>query len=58
LNAAKLQVLHNFWSHIYDFTPKQGNWKFLPADSTVLGILSPVPKEATDAFGKHGKEVS
>ena len=30
----------------------------LPPDTTVLGLLSPVPEEAQKAFGKHGKDVS
>lgn len=58
MQAVKLQVLHNFWSHIYDFTPKPGNWKTLGPEFSVQGLLAPMPEEAVNAFGKHGKEVT
>lgn len=54
LAKAKLHVLHNFWSFIYDFTPKSGNWKFLPEATTVQGLLGQegkLPAEAASAFG-------
>ena len=30
LEAAKMNYFQNHWGHIYDFTPKDGNWTFLP----------------------------
>lgn len=27
-----LSVFNNFWGHIHDYTPKDGNWQFLPPD--------------------------
>jgi hypothetical protein len=27
LKGARLDALHNFWWHVYDFTPKEGNWR-------------------------------
>ncbi|GAX81933.1 hypothetical protein CEUSTIGMA_g9361.t1 [Chlamydomonas eustigma] len=56
MQKAKLSTLHNFWSRIYDFTPKAGNWRLLDPDHTVQKLLAPVPEEAKAAFGEHGKE--
>lgn len=58
LKAAKLLPIHNFWSYIYDFTPKPGNWKLLGPEATVESLLGPkIPDDALAALGKHGKEV-
>eukprot|EP00955_Chlamydomonas_euryale_P083376 363847-Chlamydomonas_euryale.AAC.10 len=51
MKAARLDVLHNFWSHVYDFTPKAGNWSLLAADAGGVRKLlgSPELPEAADA---------
>mmetsp|Transcript_45545 Transcript_45545/g.118014 ORF Transcript_45545/g.118014 Transcript_45545/m.118014 type:complete len:332 (-) Transcript_45545:347-1342(-) len=30
LKSVQMNFLQNHWSHIYDFTPKDGNWSYLP----------------------------
>jgi hypothetical protein len=40
--AAKLSVYDNKWSEIYDFTPADGNWSFLPANTKVADIMKPL----------------
>jgi hypothetical protein len=54
MKAAKLDVLHNFWSHVYDFTPKAGNWSLLGPEASVESLLgSPeLPEKAAAALGK------
>ena len=54
LKMAKLEVFSNHWSHIYDFTKKDGNWKILPSSATVQSLLGPIPDQATLAFGSAG----
>jgi hypothetical protein len=45
LKMAKLDVLNNHWSHVYDFTKKDDNWKLHPPSVTAKSILSPIPGE-------------
>lgn len=33
--SVKMSVYDNKWSEVYDFTPKDGNWSFLPLDTKV-----------------------
>mmetsp|Transcript_37513 Transcript_37513/g.94700 ORF Transcript_37513/g.94700 Transcript_37513/m.94700 type:complete len:353 (-) Transcript_37513:348-1406(-) len=60
LKAAKLDVVHNFWSHVYDFTPKSTNWHYLEPGTTVEALLGgdagfPEPvKAALGAYGGDG----
>jgi len=56
MKACRLSVLHNFWSYIYDFTAKPGNWHTLDAGLSTEELLSPIPQEAQQALGKHGAE--
>ncbi len=51
LAACKLSPLHNFWSHIFDFTPaadkKAANWRLLPAGTSAASVLgAALPAEA------------
>ena len=57
-------MLHNFWSHIYDFTPTAANnWYFLPSDGggagtgAVLDLLGPLPKAVALAAGEPEGQV-
>ncbi|KAG1665290.1 hypothetical protein FOA52_015867 [Chlamydomonas sp. UWO 241] len=57
MKAAKLDALHNFWSHVYDFTPATGkaaNWSLLGPEASVESLLgSPeLPEKAAEALGK------
>lgn len=44
LAAAQMSPLHNFWSHIYDYTPKLGNYSILPATDFAT-MLAPIPEQ-------------
>lgn len=48
MQKVKLGPFHNFWSHIFDFTPKDGNWRILPAGAEIstAALLAPLPEEA------------
>ncbi len=35
MEAVKLSVFDNKWSEIYDFTPADANWSFLPITTKV-----------------------
>ncbi|PNW85778.1 hypothetical protein CHLRE_03g205750v5 [Chlamydomonas reinhardtii] len=50
MKHSKLSAFHNFWWHIYDFTPKDGNWDLLPAGSTAASLLQPIPQEPADVL--------
>mmetsp|Transcript_23141 Transcript_23141/g.55372 ORF Transcript_23141/g.55372 Transcript_23141/m.55372 type:complete len:350 (+) Transcript_23141:177-1226(+) len=39
LDAAQMSFFQNHWSYVYDFTPKPGNWSFLPEEATSLSLL-------------------
>ncbi|KAG2483533.1 hypothetical protein HYH03_017638 [Edaphochlamys debaryana] len=56
LRAAKLSPLHNYWWHIYDFTPKDGNWRLLPAGTTTLSLVQPLPQEVAPSFAPQPAE--
>eukprot|EP01105_Mastigella_eilhardi_P000256 TRINITY_DN1032_c0_g1_i1.p1 TRINITY_DN1032_c0_g1~~TRINITY_DN1032_c0_g1_i1.p1 ORF type:complete len:288 (-),score=63.11 TRINITY_DN1032_c0_g1_i1:274-1137(-) len=43
--AANLNVFHNEWSNMFDFTAAERNWTFLPAEVTVSSLLKPFPEE-------------
>lgn len=51
LAACNLSPFHNFWSHIFDFTPpesgKPNNWSLLPAGTTAETILGSMPEDVT-----------
>ena len=53
MQKVKLGPLHNFWSHIFDFTPKDGNWRILPAgaETSTAALLGPLPDEAKEVLG-------
>lgn len=53
LKTAKLDELNNHWSHIYDFTKKDGNWKILSPSVTVQSLLSPIPDQARSTPLSH-----
>ena len=36
--SVKMSVYDNKWSEVYDFTPKDGNWSFLPLDTKVCNL--------------------
>jgi protein XRP2 len=38
--SVKMSVYDNKWSEVYDFTPKDGNWSFLPLDTKVVSLPS------------------
>mmetsp|Transcript_8528 Transcript_8528/g.20126 ORF Transcript_8528/g.20126 Transcript_8528/m.20126 type:complete len:418 (-) Transcript_8528:911-2164(-) len=42
LEAVKLSVFDNKWSEIYDFTPADGNWTFLPLDTKATDLIKPL----------------
>ncbi|KAG2444217.1 hypothetical protein HYH02_009155 [Chlamydomonas schloesseri] len=51
MKHSKLSAFHNFWWHIYDFTPKDGNWDLLPAGTTAAAsLLQPIPQEPADVL--------
>ncbi|KAG2436926.1 hypothetical protein HXX76_006445 [Chlamydomonas incerta] len=50
MKHSKLSAFHNFWWHIYDFTPKDGNWDLLPAGTTAASLLQPIPQEPADVL--------
>lgn len=56
MKAAKLQVVHNFWSNVYDFTPKSTNWHYLEPGTTVEALLGPFPDAVKTALGKYGAD--
>ncbi|GFR40821.1 hypothetical protein Agub_g1444 [Astrephomene gubernaculifera] len=60
MRQAKLGLFHNFWWHVYDFTPKPGNWQLLPPDVTAASLLQPLPQEVAERFvmtpGKEGQQ--
>eukprot|EP00960_Hanusia_phi_P039019 753700-Hanusia_phi.AAC.1 len=45
--AANISVFDNKWSEIYDFTPKDGNWSFLPLDVKSTDLLKPLSSLAS-----------
>ena len=47
--SVKMSVYDNKWSEIYDFTPKEGNWSFLPIDTKASDLVG---TEATVLLGK------
>jgi len=40
---AKLDVISNIWSAVYDFTPGENHWSFLPKDVTPTSYFKPLP---------------
>lgn len=40
--SAKLSVWDNKWSEIYDFTPADRNWSFLPPDTKASDLIKPL----------------
>jgi hypothetical protein len=40
--SAKLSVYDNKWSEVYDFTPGEGNWSFLPHNTKASDIMKPL----------------
>lgn len=45
LGAVKLSPLHNFWSEVYDFSPKDGNWHIMPEQQATFSHLFPSPPD-------------
>jgi len=61
MEAVKLSVFDNKWSEIYDFTPADGNWTFLPIDTKGSDLMQPlsavssfVTKEEEELHGESG----
>mmetsp|Transcript_18872 Transcript_18872/g.38405 ORF Transcript_18872/g.38405 Transcript_18872/m.38405 type:complete len:434 (+) Transcript_18872:53-1354(+) len=59
LAEVKLSVFDNKWSEIYDFTPADGNWSFLPLDTKCADLMKPLSavssvttKEEEEAHGE------
>jgi hypothetical protein len=40
--SAKLSVYDNKWSEVYDFTPGEGNWSFLPHNTKASDMMKPL----------------
>ena len=43
MDAAGISPYQNFWSHIFNFNPDTATWSLLPADTTALAALEPLP---------------
>ncbi|GMH32868.1 hypothetical protein BSKO_00702 [Bryopsis sp. KO-2023] len=57
MHSAGLSPFHNFWGHIHDFTPKEGNMHFLPPAANFQRLIVP-DQVAQDAMNlKHASEV-
>ncbi|GIL51839.1 hypothetical protein Vafri_7748 [Volvox africanus] len=48
MRHAKLSLFHNFWYDIFDFTPKDGNWRLLPHGTKAATLLEPIPSEVAE----------
>jgi hypothetical protein len=43
LQSVRMNFFQNHWSHIYDFTPQNGNWSYLPPVASLPLTMPPLP---------------
>ncbi|GLC45170.1 hypothetical protein PLESTB_000427900 [Pleodorina starrii] len=57
MRHAKLGIFHNFWYDIFDFTPKDGNWRLIPSSSSSsAALLEPIPHQAAELLRPLGQQ--
>lgn len=54
--TAKLSVYDNKWSEIYDFTPADGNWSFLPLGTKAEELMKPLSEQPGSFVTKEEQE--
>lgn len=53
-----MSPLHNFWYYIFDFTPKDGNWRLLaPEAADARSLLAPIPESVAAHLAPAASEV-